>query len=430
MTRTQFKQFKIPIIVIVASFPSAAGRQNTFSAVLSEIENNGSACTFTWQNGRELASGTKGSTSFAYTYNADGLRTQKVVGNLVYTYYWQGSQLAAMTIGTSNSVGQILKFYYDSNGIPFALNYNGINYLYITNLQGDVIGIASNAGVEVTYTYDAWGKVVSTTTSGTPAAQNVFNANPLLYRGYIYDNETGFYYLQSRYYDPAVRRFISADSPEMAMEAGITDKNLFAYCDNNPIMRSDEDGEFWNVVSGAIIGGLISATTQVISNLICGEEWYSGVLISAASGAISGGLAATGLGKLGQGVANALINAGASALGDWASGNKGIGEIVSNAMISASLGFASGYFGGNGIRKSGDAYSKAKSGMETATELVKNAKNKVQKHMLKIAAKDATRNFNNVYLDASISVLNYTLLSSPIVSTISSISKWAMNKIF
>ena len=85
------------------------------------------------------------------------------------------------------------------------------------------------------YTYDAWGNVTAyTSTGGTPASTSLIYRNPLRYRGYIYDNETGFYYLQSRYYDPANHRFINADSLASTGQ-GFTGTNMFAYCSNNPV---------------------------------------------------------------------------------------------------------------------------------------------------------------------------------------------------
>ncbi len=82
--------------------------------------------------------------------------------------------------------------------------------------------------------------------------------NPFRYRGYYYDEETGFYYVSSRYYDPETGRFISADTTEIltATPTALTDKNLFAYCDNNPIVRIDTDGQFWNWVIGASVGAV------------------------------------------------------------------------------------------------------------------------------------------------------------------------------
>ena len=243
----------------------------TYDAIGNPLTyNNGSAYTFTWQNGRELASGTKGSTSFSYTYNSDGLRTQKVVGNLVYTYYWQGSQLAAMTIvNTSENISSTLKFYYDSNGIPFVLDYNGTKYFYVTNLQGDVIGLATSEGMGGYYRYDAWGQIVAMDAAST-SFYNALEANPLRYRGYVYDNETGFYYLQSRYYDPEVRRFINEDG---ALYSNILGYNLYTYCYNNPVMYIDPYGTsgLVGVLRGWASTGFTIALSEpsLIGEIIC-----------------------------------------------------------------------------------------------------------------------------------------------------------------
>ena len=150
------------------------------------------------------------------------------------------------TIGSGSSA-TILDFIYDNQGLPFALNYSTNNgssfttYYYVLNLQGDVVKLVDGGGTSVaSYAYDAWGNILSS--SGSKA-----EINPLRYRGYYYDTETGFYYLQSRYYDPVTHRFINADAPEYSELAAdsLDDTNLFAYCSNNPVMRTDENGELW-----------------------------------------------------------------------------------------------------------------------------------------------------------------------------------------
>ena len=146
-------------------------------------------------------------------------------------------------------------------------------YYLGTNLQGDVVAIYNSAGTKIyTYEYDAWGNVIRSTSTGS-SAYTVGIRNPFRYRGYYYDTESGLYYLNSRYYNPDWGRFINADHADViaATPEGLTDKNLFAYCDNNPITREDDDGEFWNVVIGAAVGAVVSSVISAVS-LPLGEE--------------------------------------------------------------------------------------------------------------------------------------------------------------
>lgn len=118
--------------------------------------------------------------------------------------------------------------------------YNGTKYAYILNLQGDVLGLVDSNGDEVVrYTYDAWGKVLSTTGS---LASSLGALNPFRYRGYIYDTETGLYYLRARYYNPVWGKFVNADnSPNALLSTKFL--SLYLYASNNPINRCDEDGK-------------------------------------------------------------------------------------------------------------------------------------------------------------------------------------------
>ncbi len=131
-------------------------------------------------------------------------------------------------------------YYYDESGVA-GFEYNGAKYHYIKNLQGDVVEIYDANGIRaVQYTYDAWGNVISITGS---LATTIGQINPFRYRGYYYDTETGFYYLQSRYYDPTVGRFLNADGI-IGANGGILGYNMFAYCSNNPVMYVDFTGAF------------------------------------------------------------------------------------------------------------------------------------------------------------------------------------------
>ena len=134
----------------------------------------------------------------------------------------------------------VLHFVYDASGMPMSVTYNGTNYYYVTNLQGDVVAILNEEGTAVvTYTYDAWGNILTT---GGEMASTLGTVNPLRYRGYVYDQETQLYYLQSRYYDPDIGRFINADGL-VSNGSGLLGGNMFAYCNNNPTNYYDDSGK-------------------------------------------------------------------------------------------------------------------------------------------------------------------------------------------
>ena len=190
--------------------------------------------TYTWEHGRELAAMTNGVGTWTFSYDANGMRTGRTMGSYVYTYVYNGSQLSKMTYGSN-----VLYFTYDAAGTPATVTYNDVTYFYVTNLQGDVVAILNSSGAQVVgYTYDAWGKLLTTT--GTMAFTLGLH-NPLRYRGYVYDRETDLYYLQSRYYDPAIGRFINADAL-VSTGTGLLGNNMFAYCNNNPVNNYDSGG--------------------------------------------------------------------------------------------------------------------------------------------------------------------------------------------
>ena len=130
-------------------------------------------------------------------------------------------------------------YYYDESGNVFGFKRGNSEYYYIRNGQGDIIGILDSSGTQiVSYVYDSWGKLVSISGS---QADTIGEANPFRYRGYYYDTETGLYYLQSRYYDPEVGRFLNADVYAHTGQ-GLLGANMFAYCLNNPISYGDYNG--------------------------------------------------------------------------------------------------------------------------------------------------------------------------------------------
>ncbi len=211
------------------------GKSITYSGGNPTKYYNGS--TFTWTQGRKLATAKVGNTNISYTYDMAGVRSSKTVGSTTYKYTTLSGLVTRQTGGNAT-----IDFVYDESNQPLAMKYNGKVYYYVLNAQGDVVRIVDGSrNVVASYSYDPWGKLLSS--SGTLA-----NVNPLRYRGYYYDSETGFYYLQSRYYDPAIGRFINADSYASTDMVGLLSTNMFSYCENNPVMRVDPTGKFWDIL--------------------------------------------------------------------------------------------------------------------------------------------------------------------------------------
>ena len=219
--------------------------------------------SYTWEHGRQLASMSKTGTSIAYDYGADGYRISKAVTNggttTTYQYFYNSGKLIHVSWNDTDRV----HIFYNANGSPISILYNGTRYYYVRNVQGDIVGITSASGLlKVAYTYDAWGKPLTTTGS---MASTLGQVNPLRYRGYIYDTETGLYYLGSRYYDPAVGRFINADAyKNLGINKGCISANLFAYCGNNPIIRIEIEGLFWDTIFDIV--SLCLSIGEVIAN--------------------------------------------------------------------------------------------------------------------------------------------------------------------
>jgi len=132
------------------------------------------------------------------------------------------------------------------------------------------MGLANSYGIVAYYEYDAWGKIIATNSAST-TDYNAINANPLRYRGYIYDTETGFYYLQSRYYDPEICRFINADG-YVSTGTGLLGYNMYSYCNNNPVMCTDNLGEFpWLAVAIVFAVVAVAATINDIYQIASGN---------------------------------------------------------------------------------------------------------------------------------------------------------------
>lgn len=305
---------------------------------------NGKRWNMEWVNGNRLAEASSGTTNVSYTYDRTGLRSTKTVNGTTYHYAYAGDKLVWQEWD-----GNEMFFFYDESNAPIGFWYHpasgsNVTGYYMTTQQGDITRIEDvNGNVLATYEYDAWGRIISS--SGSLAT-----INPLRYRGYYYDTETELYYLSNRYYDPKVSRFINADSTDAVLSAnGLYDQNLFVYCDNNPVMYADNEGDFWHIVVGAAVGGLISGVVQVATNLATGKEWSDGVLSSVASGAIGGAVSSTSLGITAIFAINALTSATSEGIDQVASGQKmDIGAVLTEGVIGGVFGAVGGK--GNGTK--------------------------------------------------------------------------------
>ncbi|MDP4120680.1 MAG: RHS repeat-associated core domain-containing protein, partial [Bacillota bacterium] len=204
--------------------------------------------TMTWKNGRQLATLQQGSNSISYEYDPNGLRTSKTVNSSTTLYYYDDNGNLTSLVTPS---GHVMHFFYGDDGTVSSLRYDNssFNDYLIKNQQGDVTKILDSFGTIVAnYTYDAWGKLLSVKdASGNTITDTTSVAliNPIRYRGYVYDNESGLYYLQSRYYDPTTCRFVNADSQ---INSGVLGANTFAYCENNPVCNYDPQGTSFYIV--------------------------------------------------------------------------------------------------------------------------------------------------------------------------------------
>ena len=280
----------------VCNFPnqltSYDGESITYDA--SGNPTNYLGATLVWEGQRlksytPKASSSGHANSYVYSYDENGIRTRKTIGSTVTDYYYNGTLLMGTVKTTTNSDGSTttskLRFSYDANGKVVAVNYNGNYYYYLRNAQSDIVKLIDKTGATVVeYTYDSWGKLLSTSGS---LASTLGKNNPFRYRGYVYDEETGFYYLQSRYYNPEVGRFISADVL-LSTGQGVIGHNAYAYCLNNPINGIDPDGCWPFFVVTAIVGAVVGAVAGGIIAAQNGGNVLTGIGIGAASGALIG----------------------------------------------------------------------------------------------------------------------------------------------
>lgn len=270
------------------------GKEIIYDSVGNIISYNGNE--YTWQNGRELATliNNEKNLNISYKYNDNRIRTEKIV-NGEKTQYLLDDDIVILEIKGND----VFYYEYNENDELIGFKYNDEQYYYTKNGQNDIIGILNNNFEKIiTYEYDSWGKLISIKDEQGNDITNDTNSigykNPYRYRGYRYDNETDLYYLQSRYYDPEIGRFISADDL-LATSCGVLEHNMYVYCNNNPINQMDSSGDISIAIVGLVIGiaALVissfnnSSNTGVVSSLVEGVGSVASSVTSGVKKAVS-----------------------------------------------------------------------------------------------------------------------------------------------
>ena len=314
----------------------------------------GDGATYTYNARGQQTGYSKGSVTASYTYLPTGLCKSKTVGITTTNYVWDGQNMVYEYDGTNSTGGTA--YYY---GLTLISQGNYAYYLY--NAHGDVVQLVSSTGsLGLSYNYDAFGNEVNPSATDT---------NPFRYAGQYFDSETGTYYLRARYYAPSVGRFTQRDTHwnignmlygdtrallgyvyipnRLAM---VQSQNSYIYCVNTPTIYVDTSGNWIHIAIGAGIGllsgGIISAATQYLK----GEkiDWGK-IAISAVTGALSGALAATGVGLVGQIAGNTVLGAASSFTEEIYINNGDITKTnITEVMKGAVLGAAGGLLGGAG----------------------------------------------------------------------------------
>ena len=260
-----------------------------------------------------------------YTYTPDGIRSSKTVNGTKTEYLLNGTQILAQKTGSD-----VMWFFYDSTGTRIGVQQGNVTAYYMYNLQGDVVGLADAATGKIIakYLYDAWGKCVSVENAD---GYTIGTANPFRYCGYYYDNETGLYYLQSRYYDPTIARFINADNQIAGVGGEVLGYNMFAYCMNNPVNMSDPSGNWpkWatKLVAAVAVVAVVAVVAAVTVATAGAGTAIAAVAVGAAKGAAIGFAVGAATGAAGGAISHRIST------GSW----DGAGEAALNGMANGAL---------------------------------------------------------------------------------------------
>ena len=288
-------------------------------------------------------------TKVTYKYNSDGLRTYKQVGSTVHEYEYSNGKLVYEKRGN-------LRFYYryDAFGELASIKRvteNGTEFplFVINNSRGDVEELRKIDGtLYARYIYDSWGntiKIIDANGNQITDTSNLAVQNPIRYRGYYYDAETGFYYVSSRYYDPEIGRWINADIPETltADFENFAQYNLFAYCFNNPVNMSDETGTWpsWakKVVAAVAVVAVVAAVAAVTVATAGAGTAAAVIAVGAAKGAAIGMASGAAIGAATGAVSHRVSTGSWSGAGTAALNGMGDGAL-SGAVTGAITGAA------------------------------------------------------------------------------------------
>ena len=249
--------------------------QPTIIPICTEYDAGGYPLNFelkeiVWDGSRMMQMG-----AVKYKYNAEGIRQEKEVNGRKHIYYTQGTKLLAEKI-TEEGQPDINKQYLYAGEKPIGFVLNGKPYQYLYNGLGNLVRVfdAKTGRIAAEYSYTAFGSC--TVTNHTE--ENIGDQNPIRYKGYYYDEETGLYYLKSRYYSPAYRVFLSPDEPEYMDPNDFSGLNLYTYCYNNPVMYFDPSGTLAEIV--AMISWLVIGVLSItILSYIESQNHYIGGFI-------------------------------------------------------------------------------------------------------------------------------------------------------
>ena len=276
-------------------------------------------------------------------YDGDGNRVKKTPQSGTATeYFYADGTLYKEKFGVDT-----ILYYRDEDGeiCSFMLNYSP--YILRKNAQGDVIALCdSNGAVVARYVYDAWGnhKVLNPDGTENTSAGFIGNVNPIRYRGYYYDKDLGLYWLKTRFYDPQTGIFISPDSVEYLDPETLGGINLYAYCNNNPVMNVDPSGHIViSLLVGLAVSFVVGTTASAISQYVqYGEVNLIQAGIDGLFAVASTALAYTGIGMIGSIALGAGLGLAQYAFHDdftW-----------SGALIATGLGALGGFIGGRGAQ--------------------------------------------------------------------------------